>query len=88
MADTETIRQIVKTGEAALPDRVQTLALAAIDEGFQDEVKELLVQMRTSLISEPGKVTEAVERASVGYAASCLARQKMRALVASKEKSE
>lgn len=85
MADTETIRQIVKTGEAALPDRVQTLALAAIDEAFQEQVKELQDVMRTSLVSEPGKVAEAVERAAVGYAASCLARLKMRALVASTE---
>ena len=82
MADTETVKkQVVVADGNAAPDRVDTLALAAADEGFQDEVKRLVEVMTGALITAPGQIGEAVKHATTGYAAARLAREKMRGII-------
>jgi hypothetical protein len=81
MADTETIKATLKSGDPSPPDRAKTLAGAAVDEGFQDEVKRLEEFMMQAITAAPGDVATAVARATLGYQHARLAWEKMRGII-------
>ena len=64
MADTETIlndKTLSRADDQGKPDRAKSLALAAVDDGFQEHVKLLLKNAAET--NDPA----AVARAMVGY---------------------
>jgi hypothetical protein len=77
VADVRTV-DLRTAAEAELP---KSLALAAIDEAFQERVKHLFDVATTAAAVNIGDLTEAIGRAHAGYQASVMVRNGMRKMV-------
>lgn len=83
MADTEHLaaQGVVSGGKDTKPDRARTLALAAIDEAFQDHIKELYVLLHKARIDGDTQYRAAQEHTKNGLAFAIITWSDMRLMI-------
>lgn len=84
MADTDTIRKTAVSTDAESPprpDKARTLALAAVDEAFQERIKHLFEVLHTAKIASPAEFVSQQDHTANGVALAIQTWAAMRLLI-------